>query len=91
MPSRDVSPPQRRDEGLGLPYGIPEACLAGIATAALVAEASAMALGAPPDGVTLGHVVERDRLLRSLLRAAVSAMEDLTNIAVSVIAGWRPA
>ena len=91
LPSRDVSPPQRRDEGLGLPHGIPEAWLAGSASAALVAEASAIALGAPPDGVTLGHVVERDRLLRSLLRAADSAIEDFTNIAVSVIAGWRPA
>lgn len=89
--SRAMALPQRQGDGLGLPHGIPEGCLSGISTAALISQASEMALAAPQDGLTAGVIDARERVLRGLVRTADHALEDFTNVAVAVLAGWRPA
>ncbi len=80
-----------RDHGLALPDGIPEVCRAGIATAALITEATHRALAAGSDALTVADAAHRESVLRRLAGTAEGALEEFTNAAVAVLAGWRPA
>ncbi|WP_347352622.1 hypothetical protein [Intrasporangium sp.] len=78
----------------GLPEQVPGPTLRVMATAALVSQAagrgrSLTALGSHgPDAMTTDR---REALLRSLAADADRALAEATNVAVMVLAGWRPA
>lgn len=74
-----------------LPDGIPAPVLELLLRAATIESACAEALASPADGLTADRTRGREAALRTLRDRAEDCLESCTNLAVAVLAGWRPA
>lgn len=93
-PPMDLSttPPGRTaSRSWSLPDGIPGDVLSLLLRAATIERACAEGLERAGNGVSVAVSQQRERALRTLRSVAEQALEEATNVAVSVLAGWRPA
>jgi hypothetical protein len=78
-------------ERWSLPDGIPADVADLLTRAATVEQACATGLAEASNGVSAGVSSQRESALRQLRSAAEQTLEEATNLAVAVLAGWRPA
>ena len=78
-------------ERWSLPDGIPADVADLLTRAATVEQACATGLAEASNGVSAGVSLQRESALRQLRSAAEQTLEEATNLAVAVLAGWRPA
>lgn len=93
-PAVTLTPGRATREGTrswSLPHGIPGDVLDLLTKAAMIEHACSTGLATAGEGVSMAVSSEREQALRRLRSVAEHVLEEATNVAVAVLAGWRPA